>query len=106
MKRRFVIRPRATIDVAEISDFLAAHSQRNAVRFIEGYFATLQALRNDPMRGHRLQLAVASSLRECWYSRVHRFEKYLVIYLHDEAKTEILRVTHASRDLLALLDGE
>lgn len=105
MKRELFIRPLATIDIAEISDYLGTHSRKNAVRFIEDFAQLRKELERDPQSGFRLPKETEVKQGDFWYIRFPRFKNYLVIYRFDQSRTEILRVAHSSRDLPNLLSN-
>jgi|GEM_PF-2185678 hypothetical protein len=69
MMRELFIQPRATIDVAEICDFLAGYSRKNAVRLIEDFVELCNLLKRDAKSGFRLPVALGVQNHEVWYLR-------------------------------------
>jgi toxin ParE1/3/4 len=97
-----VIRPRATIDVADIFEHLAVASPGAALRFYDAYSAALLRIRRMPEAGGRLLL---SELEEQHFRYVFPkgFRRYLIFYQLTATNVEVVRVLHASRDLVTAL---
>ena len=79
MKGRYVVRPRARRDIAEIADYIATDNLEASDRFIDEVYRTFEILGAMPNMGsaRRFRREGLKGLR-LW--RVPHFDKYLVVY--------------------------
>ena len=102
MTGRFLVRPRARRDIAEIAEYVAAENLEASDRFINGVFRSFQLLASMPQMGsaRRFRREGLKGLR-LW--RVPRFPKYLIVYRPQKDGIEIIRVLHGARNIERLL---
>ena len=92
---RYVLAPLAKRDLADIFDYVAAHSPRAALQLDDEFVDAFRRLADLPHMG-RSQAHRRPNLRS-W-----TVQKYLVFYEPTENGVEIARVLHGSRDLDSL----
>jgi toxin ParE1/3/4 len=103
---RYVLRPKADQDLDRQAYYLAAEaSPETGHRFLVAAHETFALLSTQPLMGWRVRVR-HSRLTALRVFRISGFEKMLVLYLPLSAGVEIVRVVHASRDLVAFLRRE
>lgn len=91
---RFVVRPRARIDIDGIWDYIAEDSVAQADAFVDRMTAKFNLLAHQPELG-RTRDDLMSNLRS------FRFERYIIFYCAITDGVEIIRVLHGMRDVEA-----
>jgi toxin ParE1/3/4 len=103
VNRRYVLKPKADLDVEVHADYLANHAGLEvALRFLSSCDQTFALLAKQPNIGWHSRLRHAA-LHGVRIFRVSGFETMLILYRPLADGVEILRVVHGSRDLEALL---
>lgn len=95
---RFVLTPRAGLDLDGIWEYIAEDSIERADRVIDEIEAALRMLAENPRIGQ---------VREDLADERHRFWpvlSYLIMYRQDTNPLQIVRIVSGYRDLLALLN--
>jgi toxin ParE1/3/4 len=92
-------RPRSLVDLAEIWDHIAEHSEKNADGFLDAIDQKVALLAAQPHKG-RVRPELARELRSFPVGR------YLIFYLALSDGIEVVRVLHASRDVAAELQED
>jgi toxin ParE1/3/4 len=92
---RILIRPRASIDLADIWDFIAEGSQAQADSFLDKLDQSLHGLAGNPHIG-RARDELSQNLRS------FPFGRYVIFYLALPDGIDIVRVLHGARDLSAI----
>jgi toxin ParE1/3/4 len=87
-------------DVLEIVRYLRLRSPVTAIRFIESFKSTVDALAAMPQLG-RLRRDLGTTETRSW--RVNGFRNYLLFYEVLPDRLRLLRVLHGYRDLQAEL---
>jgi toxin ParE1/3/4 len=103
MTRRVVQRPRAEQDIIDQAFHIHRDNPAAARRFLAAIDRTLATLLHLPEIGARRRHGRMEDLR-MW--RVRGFEKHLIFYRPIKDGIEVIRVLHASRDLVAVLDED
>jgi toxin ParE1/3/4 len=96
-------RPRAALDLVECAAFLAEDSIEASERFLDAAERTFQRLSVMPRMG-RPWASDAVSLAGVRMWPIPRFRNYLVFYRPLADGIEVLRVLHAARDILVVLN--
>jgi plasmid stabilization system protein ParE len=94
---RFVLTPRAELDLGEIWDYIAQDSLEQANRVLNDLEKAILALADNPNMGF---------LREDWADRRHRFwpvYSYIIFYRPEAKPLQVLRVISGYRNLAELL---
>ncbi len=94
---RFLLTPQAELDLAEIWEYIAQESIRNADRVLDEVENAILGLAANPGMGF---------LREDWADRRHRFwpvYSYIIMYRHETKPLQILRIISGYRNLAELL---
>jgi plasmid stabilization system protein ParE len=98
MKRKsFILTPRAKADLHDIWDYIANDNIEAGDRVLDVLEVTMVKLAKNPGIGH---------CREELADKRHRFfavYSYLIIYRHETKPLQIIRILHASRDVLSIL---
>jgi len=97
MPARFLLSPEAETQVGDIVEFIATDNEAAAIRVRDAIYAACQLLAEHPDIGHT---------REDLTDRPVKFWSvfsYLVVYNPTSFPLEIISVTHAARDVNALL---
>jgi toxin ParE1/3/4 len=102
MTRELVVSRRAIDDLINQFAYLDERSESAARRFWTSAFATFNKLAERP-RGELLH-ARNALLQNVRMWRVDGFDNYLICYETTDASVEILRVLHATRDWLTILE--
>lgn len=105
MSATYVVRPKADHDLDEQAYYLATKAGPElGHRFLVAAHETFALLASQPEMGWHgnLKNRLLASLRAF---RVAGFETMLVLYRPSLDGVEILRVIHASRNIVALLNG-
>lgn len=102
MSVRVVQRAQARLDFWKIVEFLAGESVSAAERFIKAVRESYEFLADWPEAGGRIDTG-DPELADVRLWQVQGFRSYWIVYRSAADKVEILRITHASRDLDALL---
>ena len=99
------IRPRASIDLDEQSDYIAQNNLDAALRFFDSARQSFSQLARTPGIGSPYEVSNPrlQGLRK-W--PVRGFEKYLIFYLVRDDRLEVVRIIHAARDIPAILAEE
>jgi toxin ParE1/3/4 len=102
MNLRILIHEDAIIDLHEHCTYLAQNNQNSALQFFDASRQTFAALAQMPGMGQQYESAEDDiiNLRK-W--AVKGFKQYLIFYRYDDKLLEILRIVHATRDLIPLL---
>jgi toxin ParE1/3/4 len=100
-----IIRPQATIDIDEISDYLEQQRPGYGQRFLQELAVTLGQLEQMPGLGGVFALT-APALAGLRHFPVSRFPRYITFYLPIQGGIDVLRVLHAARDLATILESE
>ncbi|MEY3463067.1 MAG: hypothetical protein RLZZ468_845 [Cyanobacteriota bacterium] len=90
-----VLTPSASVDLAEIWEFIAADNPAQADAFIDLIDAKFQNLARHPDAGRRRD-ELLDGLRSLPVGR------YLIFYLQDDVCLRIVRVLHGARDVKAV----
>lgn len=103
--QRYIVRPKARRDVAEIADYLATEDLDVSDRFIDDVQRSFEFLSTRPYTGsaRRFRRPTLHGLR-LW--RVPNFPKYLIIYRPTSIGIEVIRVLHGARKIERLLGTE
>lgn len=97
MERRIVLTPRARADLAEIWAYTAREwSPGQAERYLGGLRTIFALLAASPEIA-RLRSEITPPVR------LHPYRSHLIIFQHDAAVLDVLRVVHARSDWLDLL---
>jgi toxin ParE1/3/4 len=103
MTRRIVQRPRAEQDIIDQAFHIHRDNPAAARRFLAAIDRTLAMLLDLPAIGARRHRGRIEGLR---MRQVRGFEKHLIFYRPIKDGIEVIRVLHASRDLVAVLDDD
>jgi toxin ParE1/3/4 len=103
MTRRIVQRPRAEQDIIDQAFHIHRDNPAAARRFLAAIDRTLAMLLDLPAIGARRHRGRIEGLR-MW--QVRGFEKHLIFYRPIKDGIEVIRLLHASRDLVAVLDED
>lgn len=96
---RVIIAPSAQQDLASIGDFIARDNPARAATFVEELFEVCMKLADHP-EAFALRPALGARIRV----QFHR--NYAIIYRVDPGQVSVVRVSHGSRDLTALVDAD
>ena len=102
MKARYVVKPKADLDLDEYADYLAEKANLDvALRFLTSAHETFSLLATQPNMGwqSRLRHPALKSLR---VFRVTGFEQMLILYRPLTDGVDVIRVVHGSRNLQSL----
>jgi len=104
---QYVIRPTASRDIDEISDWLDEHGDAElALAFLADLEKTMELLAVQRQLGWPCR-ATLPSLRGVRTFRVsNRFDKILVFYLVMPHGIDVIRVLHGSRNLEEIFEGD
>jgi toxin ParE1/3/4 len=102
MNLRILIHEDATLDLHEHCNYLAQNSQISALQFFDAARQTFAALARMPGMGQRYQ-SEEDDIINIHKWAVKGFKQYLIFYRYDDELLEILRIVHATRDLIPLL---
>jgi toxin ParE1/3/4 len=100
-----IIRPQATADIDEISDFLEQQRPGAGQRFLQEPAGTLGLLERLPGLGSAFGIA-NPALAALRHYPVSRFPTYVIFYLPLQGGVDVLRALHAARDLTAILERD
>jgi toxin ParE1/3/4 len=102
MTRRIIRRPRACIDLIDLSDYIGRDSLPAAERFLAAIETTLTFLVRHPDYGVPVGLSNnrLSGIRAC---RIDGFPNHLIFYLANDEHIEVVRLLHGSQDWLSVL---
>ena len=103
MTRGIVQRPRAEQDIIDQVFHIHRDNPAAARRLLAAIDHTLAMLLDLPEIGARRHHGRIEGLR-MW--QVRGFEKHLIFYRPSKDGIEVIRVLHASRDLVAVLDED
>jgi toxin ParE1/3/4 len=95
--KRFILTPRAKLDVNDIWDYIANDNIEAADRVLDALESAMVKLAKKPGVGH---------WREEITDKRHRFflvYSYLIVYRHEAKPLQIVRVLHAARDVQSIL---
>lgn len=95
----FKLTPLARQDLLEIQSHFRAVSERLADHVVDQLIAMMQDLAENPGMGHRRDDLTPRDLR---FQAVFR---YLIVYRDDHDPITIVRIVHASRDVIRELKG-
>ena len=102
MSARYVLRPKADLDIDDEAYYLASEaSPEVGHRFLFAAHETFSLLASQPNIGWRFRVT-NSALGELRVFRVSGFEKMLILYRPLSDGIEVFRVVHGSRNLQAL----
>jgi plasmid stabilization system protein ParE len=104
MSTRVFERPQARKDFWDIVHYLAIHSVVAAERFLNAVENSHSFLADFPISGTLIE-DDDLSLKDIRIKPIKDFEKYLILFRSRTDRVEILRYSHASRDLNALLQN-
>ncbi|HEV3306472.1 MAG TPA: type II toxin-antitoxin system RelE/ParE family toxin [Candidatus Sulfotelmatobacter sp.] len=96
---RVVVRPRASVDLAEIWAFIAEDSIKQADKFAAIIDEHFQGLARRPHMG-RSRPELGTDLRSFPVGR------YIIFYVSTPKGAEIVRVLHGARDIESVLHDE
>ena len=82
--------------------FDEVHAEAAAVRFIDAVDETIDSIAEFPDVGSRWE-SERPRHADLRFRHVKGFEKYLLLYRHDELRAYVTRVVHASQDIEELL---
>jgi toxin ParE1/3/4 len=102
MNLRILIHEDATIDLHEHCNYLAQNSQNSALQFFDAARQTFAALARMPGMGQKYESEDDDIINIRKWA-VKGFKQYLIFYRYDNELLEILRIVHATRDLIPLL---
>lgn len=91
---RFVVRPRARIDIDGIWDYIADDSEAQADAFVDRMAAKFKLLARQPELG-RPRDDLMPNLRS------FPLERYIIFYCPVSSGIEVIRVLHSARDVEA-----
>ena len=103
MPRRIDIRPRAYVDLAEISEYIARDRPASARRFLFAAEDTFAWLAKNPDAGflcgfgHKLATDVRS-----W--RIKGFKNYLAFDREIQRGIQVVRVLHGAREIASIFE--
>jgi toxin ParE1/3/4 len=105
MTKKINLTVKANLDLEEHLLYLAQNNSDAALRFFESARETFAQLAKNPSMGRLYPVSnlKLSGLRK-W--SVKGFEKYLIFYLIEDDTIKILRIIHAARNILAILEQE
>lgn len=105
MSRRILIRPKASLDLDDLFDYISQNNFDAALRFFDAARQTIAQLAQTPGMGSPYSIAHPrlAGLRK---RGVKGFEKYLIFYLSQDELLEVVRILHAARDLPTILSQE
>lgn len=105
MNRRLIIRPWATRDLDELTDYLGTHSPDAAVRLVESAFEAFDDILVHPEAYPRATIRAA---RKRGYRKraVTGFPNHLIYYVVTTEAVDVRRILHSNRDLRAALRDE
>jgi toxin ParE1/3/4 len=89
--------PKATRDLDEISDHIAADNLEAAERVRQTILNTADFLAQHPELGRRIRKATARHLQIRWFV-VPKFRNYLIFYQSFQETVMVVRVLHAAQD--------
>ena len=100
MSRRAVtIRPLAQADLIEIGDFIALDDRRRASSFV----AEIEAVIFGPIPERPFTFPARDDLMPGL--RAARHGRYLIFFIEDRGRIEIVRVLHGARNIARLFDA-
>jgi toxin ParE1/3/4 len=102
MNRHILIHEDATFDLHEHCNYLAQNNQDNALQFFDASRQTFAALARMPGMGKQYESEEDDIINVRKWA-VKGFKNYLIFYRYDDEILEILRIVHATRDLIPLL---
>jgi toxin ParE1/3/4 len=99
MTFELVVRNRATQDIRRQANYILANGNRNAAeRFLEFAEHSFSQLVANPNTGKVIPLSLSNeAIIRQW--RIKNFKDYLIFYMVQEDRVEVLRVLHGARDL-------
>ena len=90
---RLIVLPAARADLIEIGDYIAADNPARAISFVAEIEAViLEKIAHRPA-SYPARPELAPGLR------VARHGRYLIFFIHEVDRIEVVRVLHGSRDL-------
>src|SRR5262249_52665821 len=93
---------RAEADLEEIAEYLAQHSLRTALRFLDAAEKAFALLAKVPEIGGRYE-SDNPALADLRVWAVPGFRRHWIFYRHLDQRVQVARVLYASRDLEPLL---
>lgn len=103
----YFIRPHANQDVDEIADYLVEQSGLDlGLQFLSDFYETCTLLGSRPEIGWPCHVQHPQLLTARTFRVNERFDKFLIFYLRDPHRIEILRVLHGAQDLPDLFRRE
>jgi toxin ParE1/3/4 len=99
---RILIHEDATLDLHEHCNYLAQNNQSSALQFFDAARQTFAALARMPGMGQQYESEEDDIINIRKWA-VKGFKQYLIFYRYDDELLEILRIVHATRDLIPLL---
>jgi toxin ParE1/3/4 len=102
MNLRILIHEDATLDLHEHCNYLSQNNQNSALQFFDAARQTFAALARMPGMGRQYESEEDDIINIRKWA-VKGFKQYLIFYRYDDELLEILRIVHATRDLIPLL---
>lgn len=98
---KVILSETALADLKRIHDHIAAESEQNAGKFLEGVFDRIGRLKQMPLIGHPVPELLPRILREIHY------KSYRIIYSVDEPgeQARVLTIIHSRQNAIPLLQG-
>lgn len=102
---RIVKRPQVYQDLARLSSHIAQQSQKTALRFLTAAEQTFADLANMPEAASPCDV-IRQDLAGVRFRHVRGFRKHLIFFRALAGGIEVVRVIHASQDLVTLLGDD
>jgi len=97
---KYVVRPRADLDIDEIADYLAGEAGLDtALQFLAEIYETFGLLAEQQQMGWSCKVRHPQLVNARTFPVSTRFDKLLIFYQPVEGRIEILRVLHGAQDL-------
>jgi toxin ParE1/3/4 len=97
--KQLAIRPRALIELEEVTEFYEGAQAGLGDRFADAIEAALLNIRSAPRSGSNRYVDLVPGLQMC----VLRTFPYLIFYFEHADCVEVIRIIHGKRDLPAVL---